>query len=272
VALDDQREIAVARDATGAVLVHYDEARTSTGLDPASFVPAEITAKLAACPVVDVLARPPIHGTPRLLPDAIAWRYRAARARPVGPAGDREVVIADVLPPPTLGLPRLASWGAAQGEQLTGPAATPDHVLAAIGDAGIATIHAHGLVDLGRADGSFLALSPDDRGRYALTASDVRAATFHTSPLVILAACRASQAAPVLHASWSLPVAFIHAGARAVIASASQIPDADAPAFFDEVRAAVKAGAPVAVAVRDARMHWLARHRGDWVRDVIVFE
>jgi hypothetical protein len=269
-ALDDQRRIAVARDAAGKVSVHYDETRTSPAIDPATVVPRAIAGVLAGCAVVDVIARSPLHGTPRLLGDAIAWRYRAARTAPLGPTSDRELVVADVEPPAALGLPRLAPWVGARGDRITGPSATPARILAAIGQAGVVTIHAHGVVDLGR-DAS-LALSPDADGRYALTAADVRGARFSTSPLVILAACRASQAAPVLHEPWSLPVAFVQAGARAVIASASPIPDGDAGAFFDDLRARVSAGAPVAVALREARMHWLAQGRGDWVRDVIVFE
>jgi hypothetical protein len=38
------------------------------------------------------------------------------------------------------------------------------------------------------------------------------------------------------------------------------------------VRDRVRTGAPVAVALRDARRQWLADRRADWVRDVIVFE
>jgi len=57
-----------------------------------------------------------------------------------------------------------------------------------------------------------------------------------------------------------------------VIASASPIPDAEAGAFFDDVRARIRSGLAVAVAVRDARVAWLARNRGVWVRDVLVFE
>jgi hypothetical protein len=34
-------------------------------------------------------------------------------------------------------------------------------------------LHVHGLVDLGRAEASFLALSPDPDGRFALTAADL---------------------------------------------------------------------------------------------------
>jgi hypothetical protein len=69
-----------------------------------------------------------------------------------------------------------------------------------------------------------------------------------------------------------LPAAFVYAGARAVIASASPIPDSEASAFFDDVRARIRTSAPAAIAVRDARVAWLAQHRGDWVRDVLVFE
>ncbi|MBX3159108.1 MAG: CHAT domain-containing protein [Deltaproteobacteria bacterium] len=271
-ALDDQRRVAVVRDPRGATRAHYDEARTTTALDPQTLVPRAIADALEGCAVVDVIARSPIHGTPRVLPDTLAWRYLSPRLRPLGSTSDRELVVADVQPPPSLALPRLTSRAPQRGDVIAGAAATPDRVLAAIADAGIATIHAHGLVDLGRADASFLALSPDATGRFALTAGDIRAVTFRTSPLVILAACRASRAAPVLHETWSLPVAFIRAGARAVIASASPIPDGEAEAFFAEVRRRIDATTPIGVAVRDARAAWLSGRRGGWVRDIIVFE
>jgi cellulose synthase operon protein C len=145
-------------------------------------------------------------------------------------------------------------------------------VLAAIGSAGEVIVHAHGIVDAAQPDASYLALSPDADGRFALTTGDVHKAHFTSAPLIILAACRASQAAPVFHEPWSLPTAFVYAGARAVIASAAPIPDADAEAFFDLVRTKLHAGASVAIALRDARLEWIAQQRGAWVRDVIVFE
>jgi hypothetical protein len=251
--------------------VHQRRSPSAVGaltIDPTTVVPPQVAAALAGCPVVDVIARPPYHGLSRLLPDSLAWHYLTERPRAPSPPGDRRIVIADVEPPAALGMPRLSAWNG--GDGLRGAEATPDRVLAAIGSAGEVTVHAHGLVDL--ADASYLALSPDASGRYALTAEDVRAAHFTTSPLVILAACSASQAAPVLHEHWSLPAAFIHAGARAVIASSAPIPDADAASFFDAVHAKIAAGAVTAVAVRDARQQWLSEHRGDWVRDVIVFQ
>ncbi|HMG21568.1 MAG TPA: CHAT domain-containing protein, partial [Kofleriaceae bacterium] len=270
-AVEDHQRAVVARDAAGKTVVHFDEARATPAIDPASLVPAPIASALAGCPVVDVIARPPMQGMSRLLDDAVAWRYLSRRAGPVAPRSERSLVVGNVEPPAALELPPLQTWSTA-GELMSGAAATPSRVLAAIGGAGEVTIHAHGMVDVALPEASFLALSPDPDGRFALTTGDVRKARFTASPLIILAACKASSAAPVLHETWSLPAAFVLAGARAVIASAAPIPDAGAAAFFDAVRGEVRSGASVAVALRDARRQWLAGHRGDWVRDVIVFE
>jgi cellulose synthase operon protein C len=271
-AVEDQRRMAVARDSQGGWVVRYDEARTSTSDDPGALVTAEILAALAHCPAVDVLARPPLYGASRLLPEAMAWRYRSARREAIRPAGGGTLIVGDVEPPAALGLPHLASWRSQAGETLTGPSATPERVLTAIAEAGEVVIHAHGIGAHGADDASFLALSSDASGRYALTAAAVRATTLRRSPLVVLAACRASQGAPVLHEPWSLPAAFVYAGARAVVASTAPIPDHEAGEFFDGVRAAVNAGVPVAIAVRDVRVRWRAGGRSDWVDDVLVFE
>lgn len=269
-AVEDRDAVAIARGPDGKVAVHH-QTRSTTAIDPSALVPSELRAALAGCAVVDVIARPPIDGTSRLLPDNVAWRYLSARPQPLaaGPIGDRALVIADVAPPASLELAPLATW-TRSGDVISGAAATPSHVLAAIGGADDVVVHAHGIAD--RADASYLALSPDGDGRYALTAADVHAARFEHHPVVVLAACSAANAAPVLHERWSLPAAFVYAGARAVIAPAAPIPDSDAAAFFDDLRARIHAGADVAVALRDARVAWLASGRGDWVRDVIVFE
>ncbi|HEX4449967.1 MAG TPA: CHAT domain-containing protein [Kofleriaceae bacterium] len=270
-AVNDERRAIVARDAAGKLITHYDAARTSPAIDAATFIPADVRAALASCPEVDVIARPPLHGTSRLFGDDVAWRYLSRRAAPVGAASSGSIAIADAEPPAALELPRLQTW-VSDGQTISGPAATPSRVLAAIGAAGEVIVHAHGLVDVAEPDASYLALSPDADGKFALTTGDVRKAHFASSPLVILAACRGSLAAPIFHDTWSLPAAFVFAGARAVIASAAPIPDADASAFFDAVRAKIHAGAAIPIAVRDARREWLNQGRGEWVRDVIVFE
>jgi CHAT domain-containing protein len=180
--------------------------------------------------------------------------------------------VSDVEPPAALGLPRLAPWPDDGGERVSGPDATPARVLDAMRGATAVEVHAHGLVNLGQSEASFLALSPDAAGGYALSAGDVRAATLGGAPLVVLAACRASRGAAVLHEPWSLPAAFVYAGARAVIASADPIPDADARAFFGDLRARIAGGHGAAAALRDARRAWLTGGRGAWVRGLVVFE
>ena len=296
-AVTSWRAEAIARGAAGEWVVRYDEQRTSTKDDPRTLVPAELLASLRDCAVVDVLARPPLHGTARLLPDELAWHYRSARRAPLPSSGlvseepARSLIVADVEPPASLELPRLASWqtpiaspASAHVELLSGAAATPARVLAALPEAGEVVIHAHGIGGQRSsssggsgggsggtaADSAFLALSPDDDGDYALTAAAVRATTLRRHPLVVLAACSAAQGAP--HEPWSLPAAFVHSGARAVIASSAPIPDLEAGEFFDGVRASIAAGTTAAVAVRDARVQWLAAGRADWVRDLLVFE
>jgi CHAT domain-containing protein len=155
---------------------------------------------------------------------------------------------------------------------VTGAAATPKNVLASIADAGEIVIDVHGIVDQGGPEASYLALSPDRDGRYALTPNLVRATTLRGNPTVVLAACHGSKNQAVMHEPWSLPAAFVYAGARAVIASPEPMPDRDATAFFTEMHAKLVAGAPAAVALRDTRSAWLAANNGAWVEDLLVFE
>jgi hypothetical protein len=89
---------------------------------------------------------------------------------------------------------------------------------------------------------------------------------------VLLASCRAAQTVPYLHEPWSLPTSFLDAGARAVIASPTDIPDAEAGPFFEAVRARIRAGEPPAIAVRNERAAYLNRDPQSWVRTVVVFE
>jgi CHAT domain-containing protein len=225
------------------------------------------------------VARPPIHGLPGLLPAELAWSYRSA-ARSAAPApvspGHR-LVIAGVEPPPELQLPRVAL--AVPGNPrpgdvvLSGPGATPARALDEMAAAGFVEIHAHGLVNLAVSDASHIVLSPDVDGGHALTAGAIRGRRLRGAPVVILAACHAAVTATYLHEAWSLPTAFLDAGARAVVASPDAVPDAQAGAFFDALRARIDRGEPPAAALRDARLEWSSTHgRSDWVRSLVVFE
>ena len=266
---DDRDSIAIVRGATGATSA-ATSARTLE-IDPHKAIGKDTLAALADCKDIDVIARPPYNGMSRLLPDELAWRYVSPHTHIAAtPATGSSLVVANVEPPASLGLPRLASWSSAAATTLAGPAATPERVLAAMGLARDVTIHAHGFADQG--DASYLALSPDPNGQYALTAREVSRAKLASAPLVILAACETAKAAPQFATRWSLPIAFLTAGARAVVAPTTAVPDQEAGPFFDQLRARAAAGAPLAEVVRDLRKQWLAERNSDWVRDVVVFE
>src|SRR5262249_46564275 len=128
------------------------------------------------------------------------------------------------------------------------------------------------MVDLAISDASVVVLTPDADGQFALTAAAIRRQHLPRAPLVILGACESGHVAPYLHQSWSLPAAFLAAGARSVVASPAAIEDADAGAFFAQLRERVRGGMAVPVALRDTRQAWLARPGHEWVKAVIAFE
>jgi hypothetical protein len=273
-AVEDERMLAVIRDDAGALLGHYSEDRVLADVDVGALIPARLRDALSRCEEIQVLARPPLHGRPDLLPPELAWSYRSGRSRPGGSTGPR-IVVTDIEPPPATGLLRLGAWssGDRPDRVLAGAAATPSRALEEMADAGFIEIHAHGLVNLAVSDSSFLVLSPEADGRYALTAAEIRRRKLSGQPVVILGACHAARAASYHHQAWSLATAFIHAGARAVIASSAEIPDVDAGAFFDGLRARIARGQPPAVALRDGRREWMHSHpRADWVSGLMVFQ
>jgi cellulose synthase operon protein C len=271
-AVEDERRYAVVRGADGVDRGAYAADRTSPAIDASSLVPADLRASLQSCATISVLARPPIEGAPDLLPPELAWGYGIATAAPSTTDGTR-LVVHDVEPPVWLGLPRLAQRKPPSGSiSLAGAAATPTRVLAAMADASTIEIDAHGLVNAAVADASHLVLSPESDGRYALDVRAVRGARLRRSPVVVLAACHAATSAPFLHESWALPAAFVSAGARAVIASTDEIPDAEAAAFFDDVLERSRAVAP-AQALRDARIAWKSSHpQASWLDRLVVFQ
>jgi hypothetical protein len=276
--LEVEQLLVVARGAAGEVVGTYDASRQSTRFDVTRLVPAPVLAALEPCPSVHVYARYPLHGRTELLPPRFAWSYRLG-PQPPPPAASgrpRHLVVSDVEAPAALDLPRLRPWLPARGddgrEHLSGAAATPSRVLAAMARADEIDIHAHGLVNLGMSEASLVVLSPEADGRYALTAAEVRRQRLERAPVVLLGACRAAQTAPSWHEPWSLPTAFLEAGARAVIASPIDIPDAQAGPFFEAVRARIRAGEAPAVAVRNERLAALEHEPESWTRTVLVFD
>ncbi|WAS94005.1 CHAT domain-containing protein [Nannocystis punicea] len=276
-AVDHERGYSVAIDASGAAIGRLVTRTAPVGADEA-LVPADAIAALRTCPEVAVFARPPLAGRPGLLPPEIAWSYHVGhRSLQTGSKkhvpSDIHVVVADAAAPAALNLPRLSPWTGekdAATRVLTGAEATPSRVLQALPDAGEIEFHVHGLVDLAVSDASFLALTPDADGRHALTAGQLRGASLQARPIVILGACHAGQVAPYLHEAWSLPVAFLEAGARVVIASPAPVQDREAGPFFAAVRARIRQGASPAVAVRDERVQ--QGPGAEWALHVLVFE
>ncbi|MBZ4422426.1 CHAT domain-containing protein [Myxococcus sp. RHSTA-1-4] len=282
VAVDYERSVLAVRGGDGGLRGHFDASRaTPLGRDASGLVPASLLAALRGCERVDVLALPPVHGLPGLLPADMAWSYRVGRAFAPPPAGPRaggiHLVVNDVQAPASLHLPKLPplkspSVPDPQRVELSGARATPSRVLEAMVDASEVELHAHGSFSPEMSDASLVVLAPEVDGRYALSAAQVRELRLERAPLVLLATCSAARATPFLHESSSLPVAFIEAGAGTVLASTVDIPDT-AGRFFEAVRERIRAGTPPAIALRDERRQWLAAAPSeDWVHSVLLFE
>ncbi|RKG69930.1 CHAT domain-containing protein [Corallococcus sp. CA054B] len=274
----DERMLFVARGPTGASSGLYLHALKQPLREEVPAVPEPLLQVLAGCGVVKVLAEPILLGRPGLLPADRAWSYLApggyrVESPAVAPAPKR-LVVSDVEPPATLGLPRLMPWKGMTGPgdvHLRGRAATPESVLAEMEDATEVELHTHGLAGT-VSDAAFLALSPDAAGRYALTAEELEGHTLRGSPVVMLAACDANVGAWRYHSVASLPSALIQAGARAVVAPSTEVPDVEAGAFFQALVDSLRQGTPPAQALRDTRARWLKQGSARWVQDLVAFE
>ena len=278
-----ERTVLVALGPKGEVKGHYDASRKVpfSHADSSRLVPDALRQTLASCERVDVLAWAPVFGRTDLLPSELAWSFRLGRVSGPRPAAatTRRLVVAGVETPSLLQLPRLPSWtpdaepGSAPPDVLSGSDATPSRVLARMADATEIEIHAHGITDPTISGASLVVLSPEVNGRYALTADVVREHRLTGAPTVFLAACSAGRTTALQSTEpFSLPAAFIDSGARAVLASTVDIPDA-AGRFFDGVRRRIHAGTPAAIALRDERQAWLSRDaRAGWTRSVLLVE
>jgi hypothetical protein len=281
----------VVRGRDGTLRGSHQPDRTLGAIGADTIIPPTLAATLTGCDAIAVVARPPLHGRPELLPAALPWSFLGAGApaaehassatRAVAPAAPpgapaaapgRRVIVADARPPASLGLPSLAPIAPGPGDDavlIAGAAATPSRVRAELGSAGYVEIDAHGIVDA--RDAAFLALSPDADGHFALTAAEVGALHLAGAPIVVLGACRSAKQARYEAFRWSLPDAFLTAGARAVVASATAIPDDQGAALFAELRARIARGEPVARAVAELRVDRIARAQS-WAAGLIVFE
>lgn len=226
--------------------------------------------RLAGCKDIAVVALPPLHGRSDLLPTELPWWFAGdAPPRPSPVKGTRAVEVSDARPPD----PSLPTVGLQAPQQpfdvrLTGTAATPSRVLAALKDATYAELDVHGVASASRPDAAYLALSPEPDGSYALHADAVVKTKLAAAPVIVLAACRAAAVAPYLRERWSLPDAFVAAGASAVIAADAVIPDKEARAVLDELHRRIAAGESPAAAVAAVRA---ASKPQAWERHLMLF-
>ncbi len=276
VAIDDERRVLAYRDAQGQIGGLYDPAFLVpvTELAHAELVPQPIIEELSQCPEIAVFARPPLVGRVQLLPPHLAWHFRMGSAKPATRAPRHFVAVAEPNLLPRLGLEHLPPYEVAPQDPpdvlLKGADATPSRVLAAMHNATEIELYTHGWHNLHASDTSMLVLSMEPSGRYTLTAKDMRDARLEADPLVLLTACRAAETATYAHEPWSLPVAFLRAGARAVVASPEPMPALEGQRFAAEVRARVRAGASPAQAVRDIRKAH-ATPEWAWTHQVLIF-
>lgn len=284
IAVEDGESTIAFADARGQVGGSFAANRKSPDLDIGRLVPSDVADRLRGCERVAVLTTPPVLGSGALLPADLAWSYTLAKATAAAPTATataptstgKRVVVANPLPPPDLKLPALAplrEGGNAAATVLRGADATPSRVLLAIRDASVIEFHTHGFIGNDVTEASYLVLSPDVDGNYAMTARDVAQGRLDAAPLVILGACHAATSSRSLVGGMGLAEAFLRAGARAVIASPDAVPDLGAQAFFAAVRDRVTHGTDPALALRDERTRLLAASPDNaWVAGIVVFE
>ncbi len=270
--------VVVASSDDDRVTIAIRTASTTSGQHSVVPVRAQATTSLIAQPLIDtlagcreiaVVALPPLHGRRDLLPPQLPWFFVGeAPPRPPVQGRARSVEITDARPlDPTLPAIGLRPSSRPFDVRISGAGATPTNVLAALRDATYAQLDVHGVLTAKEPEAAYLALSPEPGGAYALRADAVAAAKLTAHPVIVLAACRAAAVAPYLRQRWSLPDAFITAGASAVIAVDVAIPDADAGPVFDELHRRIAAGEQVEAAVAAVR----ASSTAPWVQHLMVF-
>lgn len=264
-----ERRVIVIRDDQGRISGRaFDRPGTP-------IVPDDLQAALSACPQVVVVARPSLHGVSGLLAPKQAFSYAVGAPKKTAEARGPALYVTGVRPPAAARLPALSPLPEAVtrgAEVIDGDRATPSRVLAAMRRASWVEVHAHGGLG-GESDAAAIALSPDADGKHLLLAEQVSRIELQGAPVVVLAACDAADVRREdQHLPSGLPVAFLRAGARAVLAADTPIPDAKAAPFFFDLRRRVEAGAAPAIALRDARVEWQKNTGESWVNSIVMFE
>jgi tetratricopeptide (TPR) repeat protein len=274
---DHTRVLTAVRGADGKVRLHFDGRRSSPLGSGRGVIPQAHLEALQDCQQVRVLASPSVLGSTELLPPELPWSYQVGHTVRTSRLPGKRLVIHNVEPSQELKLPplppRTVPRQAPGLVELERDNATPRRVLAEMTEATSIEIHAHGLERPGLFDAPFIALTPDNEGRHALTASEIRRHRLNRAPVVFLAACSIARRNSLSHQpSFGLPMAFIDAGASAVLAATVDVPNS-AGDFFVEVGDSIRAGTPPAVALATRRAQWLrGRPQEVWVKHVLLYE
>jgi tetratricopeptide (TPR) repeat protein len=226
------------------------------------------------CAAVTVLAPTGLLDLARWLPADQAWSIRVGPPRPAAPVRfEDRLLVRGALAPADLNLPPLRRGGALrQGWKIVeGADATPSRVREQLETADLVDFEVHGLVDASAPDGAVLVLSPDSQGNYAISATDIRELRLARGPVVLLGACRSATGSHYRDVTWTLPQAFVRAGARAVYASVAELPDDRVGDFLAGVARRLEGGVAPSVALRDERVEWLRRGEA-WAREVVLFD
>ena len=182
---------------------------------------------------MEVLATGSLQGVEGVLPDDVAWAYRIGPgvARSPAPASARRMLVRGATPPPDLRLPPLGTAGVrVEGDWtvLEGEDATPGRVLSEMRSASVVDLEVHGWVDPLVPDGAALALSEDRDGRYALTPSMFRPGLLDRATAGDARGVPGRAGEPIPEGAVELAqCAGRRAGARAVLASGPDLPDAE---------------------------------------------
>jgi CHAT domain-containing protein len=199
-------------------------------------------------------------------------------ARSSSTAGRPRDVLAAACPDGGPSVPRLAE---AEGEataiaglyersrQLKGGEATPQRFLADSARADVIHFAGHAREDA-------LVFGPD-AATQTLHAREISAVTFRLHPLVVLAACSTARGrACRTEGIDSLAVAFLHSGARGVVATLWDAEDETASRFARSLHLQIRDGSDVAEALRRVQLEMIAspspqeRNPASWAGVILV--
>jgi len=221
-------------------------------------------------------------------------RYRVATApsatifaRSAGRAAHSSSSVLSVAEPAPPGADRLPSAAREveesarlylRGRTFIGTEITPEEFLAEARHVDVVYFAGHAQLDAKQPSHSALMFEPrNENGQSALTASAVAANDLPTRPLVILGACSTGRGKTRrVEGVDSLATAFLHAGARGVVATLWDIEDSASSQLFRSLHQNLRKGARAADALRDAQLAMLHGSRSSnrapsaWASTVVI--